>query len=1082
MSGLDIHVALDPARSVVVEACAGSGKTWLLVSRLVRLLLAGVRPGQILAITFTRKAAREIEERLRDALALLASADDDIVLTYLAQRGLDEAAARASLPRARSLFEDYLRADPPLTIGTFHAWFARLLSAAPLDSPLSRRQLDESANNLFDEAWTGLSAACANNVEGEVAQSLLWLFAEFGAFNTRRLLRKFLARQAEWQMWRAMHGSIADVLGTLPELLGVRENPPHECLTHTAMHALLDRLAPALEMGSQTTKDKAAQLRAALAHDDNGQAALLLADVLLTQKDEPRKLTAAGTKKQLSADDFARFEADLACAQEEAIAFREALLSQRILQTNMHGLRVGDALLERLQELKRARRAMDFNDLEIEVDRLLDDPATGAFVMARLDARYRHILLDEFQDTNPMQWRVLRAWFDAYGEGNEAPRVFMVGDPKQSIYRFRRAEPRLFDAARTYFCTHLAAVEQATDHTRRNAGAVVQAVNAVFAERDGFRPQTTERANWPGWVEVLPLVERSAEPAPLPEERDGRDPLSDPVEAEEDDRRAQEAALLVERLQGMFGRVAVRNADDSERPLAYDDVLILTRSTKQLAPYEAALRAAGIPFISPGRGGLLGTLEAQDVLALLRFLADPADALSLAHVLRCPVFDLSDECLLEIFSRDADAWTTLCALANNGHAILIPVRESLAGWIDLAHHLPTHDALDAIFNASDWLVRYKRRVPEAMWPGVHANLDALIELTLSVDAGRYPSLSRLVDELRRMSGGDEDAPDEGLIALDDDVGSDPEVCGRVRIMTIHGAKGLEAPVVWLINAHGKKRPLDGYDVIIDWPADSAQPEHFSLIATQKERGRAREILAQTDEAAEAREQLNLLYVAMTRAQQVFIVSGIALQRGENIESHHALLQAALEPLGGCIGQGLPEMQVSQAATTSCIVPPKPKAEHLHIGRRRKSEAMSAGQQFGIQLHSWLQHATEGAPKPDVPGEVQRAAERILARPSLAGLFDAKNILRGGNEVSFAIQGGGIGRIDRWVETRDALWVLDYKSGAVSGAPMAQYRAQLVSYRQALLPFAKGKPIRALLVFTDGSDVEIAFDSEDNIDN
>lgn len=1077
---LDVRLALDPARSVVVEACAGSGKTWLLVSRLVRLLLAGVRPGQILAITFTRKAAAEMESRLREALALLAQAEDVAVLDYLRQRGLDDAEAQAALPRARGLYEQCLQADPPLTVGTFHSWFARLLSAAPLDSPLSGRALDESARALFDEAWAGLSAECLRDEQGAVAQALLCLFAELGAPNTRKLLRRFLARQAEWQI---LLDACADgapdpldaVLADLPAELGASDGPPHAPLTSPAMRGLLQGLLRGLEAGSETTKKQAALLRAALAETDDERAAILLAAVLLTKEGTPRKLVAAGTKKALGEGDLARFESDLVAAQAIAEGFREAQAAARNLRINVCALRAGAALLDRLQSLKRARRVMDFNDLEIEVERLLQDPVTGACIQARLDARYRHILLDEFQDTNPMQWRVLRAWFDAYaGTDAPPPAVFMVGDPKQSIYRFRRAEPRLFDAAREYFEAHQSAVVLHTDHTRRNAGAVVAAVNAVFAEREGFRAQTTERADWPGQVEILPLVQ-AADAALLEAERDGRDPLTEPIEIEEDMRRAGEAQLLVSRLQAMLGRSLLREADGRERVMEYGDVLILTRSTKQLAPYEAALRAAGIPFVSPGRGGLLDTLEAQDILALLRFLADPADALSLVVVLRSPVFDVSDEELLAIFSREAGThagWGVLRDRAAAGEVPWQAIAAALGEWLEMACHLPAHDLLDFIFHRTDWLTRYRRRVPEVLWPSVQANLDAFIALTLSVDAGRYPSLSRLVDALRELSGSeDDDAPDEGLIA------TDAESRGRVRIMTIHGSKGLEAPVVWLINAHGRKRGLEAYEMLIDWPPEASAPAHFSVIARAVELGRARQPLADAELAAQAREQLNLLYVAITRAQQVFIASGIEL-KGADPESHHALLSAALQD--GATGAPLPEraapvaMSVSEAATMpSAPARALPRERPaLGIGERRSREPMSEGQQFGVALHAWLERVSAGLPAPSVSAEVRRAGENVLSRPALAALFDPARILRGGNEVDWVDVDGQLGRIDRWVETEEAAWVLDYKSGRTDEAPMAEYRAQMAGYRRALQPFVAGKPIRCLLVFSDGQAIEV----------
>ena len=179
--------ALDPARSVVVEACAGSGKTWLLVSRLLRLLLAGARPGEILAITYTRKAAREIEERLRQWLRLLAVAPEGEALAFLTDRGLESAAALALLPRARGLLEAVFAAEPPITITTFHGWFARILGAAPFGSGLAGYRLAEAEAPLLEEAWARFARQCAVEPAGEEAAALLRLFAGVGNGRTRAL-------------------------------------------------------------------------------------------------------------------------------------------------------------------------------------------------------------------------------------------------------------------------------------------------------------------------------------------------------------------------------------------------------------------------------------------------------------------------------------------------------------------------------------------------------------------------------------------------------------------------------------------------------------------------------------------------------------------------------------------------------------------------------------------------------------------------------------------------------------------------------------------------------------------------------
>ena len=209
-------IALDPNNSVVVEACAGSGKTWLLVSRIVRLLLAGVQPGEILAITFTRKAAQEMQERLHDWLHLLASKDDDEVREFLKERAID-AVDEAMLARARGLYRDFLLSSSSITISTFHGWFMQIIQRAPLNAgvPVGMQLLERTAA-LREEAWDALADGLHAEPEGELAQEMQWLFNEYGLHNTRTLLENFLNKRAEW--WAYTQGQEDAVEWALEQL------------------------------------------------------------------------------------------------------------------------------------------------------------------------------------------------------------------------------------------------------------------------------------------------------------------------------------------------------------------------------------------------------------------------------------------------------------------------------------------------------------------------------------------------------------------------------------------------------------------------------------------------------------------------------------------------------------------------------------------------------------------------------------------------------------------------------------------------------------------------------------------------
>lgn len=1069
-----MSVALDPSRSVVVEACAGSGKTWLLASRLLRVLLAGVAPSKILAITYTRKAAAEIEARVFEWLRDLARLDEAGAIDFLCQRGLSRDEAVAALPRARGLFEAVVLADQPITITTFHGWFVRLVQAAPLEAGLAGLALADAAEPLLEEAFARLAARAGRAPQGELAQALVALFREPGWFSARGMLGNFINRRAEWQ---AMGAAVEAVLEDLRARLGVTEPPSalQKFFALPGLHHDCESFACLLRANETATDLKhAAQLEAGLAATDLKVRCAALFAVFLTQKGTARaRNMSKALEKRLGAN-AERYCALHVSLSSQLLELHVALAEEAAYALNRAGLLVGDALAKELSEHKSARRVMDFTDLETYADRLLASE-DAAFLQARLDARYSQILLDEFQDTNPLQWRILRGWFDAYGPGQQAPQVFMVGDPRQSIYRFRRAEPRIFSAAGEYLCENFQAERIYNDITRRNAPAVVEVVNAIF-EPAGFRSQSAFNVELPGRVELLPLVARGQGAKAAEDEGAAlRDPLAQMRAVVEDERRAREAALVASKIAEWVGRLLIDH-EGKRRVAQYGDFMLLTRNRTHLAIYERALRDANIPYFSGSRGGLLDTLEAQDMAALLGALANGADDLKLAHVLRSPVFDLDDAALMAIARfGQGHWWARIEAMVAEGAAPAIArAHRLLSRWRELAAHWPVHDVLSAIYAEADVLARYRAHVPALMWPAVRANLEAFLRLSLEHDGGRYPSLTRFNDELKRLREAAEEAPDEGLIEGAED-------SGRVRILTIHAAKGLEAPLVWLIDANGVSPSRDGHDVLIEWPPGSHAPTHFSLYGNKASRGRAREALFAAEEAAAEREELNLLYVAITRARQFFFASGIEPGRSSSRRSFYGRIEEGLQrlaggapaeeaPPGGAHGEDM-ALEALRAVLPASQLATLPRRSPLGVGKRREQDTLA--QRYGTALHLALEHLTENLPLPaGFEPAVLEHARRILDSPGLKMFFDAAYFLRAENEIEFALPDGNTGRIDRLVETQDGMWVLDYKAGRGEDAPLETYRAQLARYREAVSLLHPGARVRCALIFGDAQWVEV----------
>ncbi|MBI5626403.1 MAG: UvrD-helicase domain-containing protein [Nitrosomonadales bacterium] len=1147
------HIALDPKRSIVVEACAGSGKTWLLVSRIVRLLLDGAQPSHILAITFTRKAAQEMQARLQLWLRDLAMDDDAAVRQFFAERGIENL-SDAQLQRARSLYSNVLLAQPGITISTFHGWFMQVMQRAPLNADVMQgMSLLERASSEQEEAWEELLEQMRKQPDGVEAQHMQWLFGECGLFNTRKLLFNFLAKRAEWWAYTAAlspnpspasgrgerdsagEGAVNFALDNLRADLGVvMEFDPvadwgmcsnSEEVFFVFVHQLAGN-------GTQTQKDKASELERAWTDTAPEARFDQVWPLLFTQADEPRKMKA--TKNQ-NADTFAFALNNL---QASLQAVRDTLAEQQAYRLNEAVLRCGVAFLERYQALKAQKQQMDFSDLEWQLCRLLQQGDHAETMQYKLDSRYRHVLLDEFQDTNPLQWQIMRAWFDAAVAVESQPTVLVVGDPKQSIYRFRRADARLFGMARDYLKKHFAAHELHNNHTRRNAPAVLDAVNAVFAGHPegfvDFEPHTAEHTGLPGHVAVLPLArgqktEDGGLNQPAPGELSLRNPLTTPrVEAEEGARH-KEAVQFADLLKTIVSDWSV-NEDGKERHACYGDIMVLVRSRTHLQVYEEALRARHIPFISSRRGGLLDTLEAEDVQALLMFLITPFADLALAQVLRTPICACSDADLLQLqippsppfakggadtevsadFSMPTTSsppfekgglggicswWSRLQQLTDPSLA-LQRATELLKNWLALADKLPVHDLLDRIYFEGDVLVHYTAVLPPEMRAKVAANLHAFMEIALSVDAGRYPSLPRFLQELRELRDSRDDAPDEGRLGTAGDA---------VRIYTVHESKGLEAPIVWLLDANAEKKNKEGNDVLLDWPAHEPQPLHFSLYADQASRGKKRAPLFEQDAAQQAREEMNLLYVAMTRAQQALIVSGNG--KGEDKEEKKkapswydriaAVVGNQKEPFG---------LSLSKPALSHPNV--HPSTSHLVLsedegsGRTegvsiqlpaiiptgKRAARNTAQQQRGIWLHGLLQHLA--SPRPQAGeglgerGDAQRAelqhrlaipsteidslwqqAQHLLTLPQLARFFDAQQYRRACNEMPYVNSRGELKRIDRLVEFDDEVWVLDYKLGDREDA--ARYRAQMLEYCSAMQAVYAGKMVRCALVFADG---------------
>jgi len=1059
-------IACDPHRHVAVEACAGAGKTWMLVSRILRALLEGAAPQEILAITFTRKAAGEMRQRLQQWLAEFAQAAPEVLDKELLSRGIEPQRLPDLREQLRNLYQTGLVSGRTVQIRTFHSWFAALLRSAPLQVladlglPAGYELLDDTTDAVA-EAWRRFLDAI--DADPDLRADYAALVAELGRTRAHEALEGALARRVEFALAdEAGHvdGAVAPFDVLYPSLAGV-DHPADGLLRRAAGRELLDDAARALAPLARTFAAKGVELAQAVqAQDWAGVVA-----ALFTQKGEPRTFG----KSRPDAVTAAQHEVQAVIAatrQHDARAYHQRLA------------RLTRAFIAAFSRLKVERGWIDLADVERAALTLLSDDFLSGYVQQRLDARVRHLLIDEFQDTNPLQWQALHAWLQGYvgaGGGLTPPSVFIVGDPKQSIYRFRGADPRVFGAAQRFIAEGLGGDLLACDHTRRNAPAVLHAVNAVMeaaqaaGEFTGYRGHTTESAQSDGLIAALPLIPRpEREDSPGDDPFAWRDSLATPrVEPEEHQRtlEARQAARWI------AAQVA---AGTPTR-----EIMVLSRKRQPLGELQAELRALGIACEQPEAQNLGDLPVAQDVLALVDALVSPGHDLSLARALKSPLFGLPDDDLARIAQAvrvaegERPAWldvlpnTELLALDGRAlHADLMQYQQGLAT-------LPPHDALQAIYQHGDVLARFAAAAPAPERAHTLAQLRALLAGALQVNGGRYLTAYQWVRALRRqrLPAPRHAAPDS------------------VQLLTVHGAKGLEADCVLLLGtAAGADSARSGPGVLIDWPGGAARPRRLAFVANDRDPPPSLTELAAQEDAARAREELNALYVAMTRARRRLVASGVEPYRAP-ASSWWQRIEPIAEPLPA------PDAPAAAAAPSNEFhmseVPPVPANQAQEAIKTEVFDEPERGEptdasRTGEAMHWLLEHAAD-TPQGWRAERIAQAMRRFGVTPEQAARADAlarriftgeaawawspDQVLEAFDEVELTHDGQRL-RIDRLVRRRasaaepEAWWVLDYKSAAHPERD-AQLQAQLDRYRAAIERLHPGQAVRVAFLSGEG---------------
>ncbi|MGG5886787.1 double-strand break repair helicase AddA [Falsiroseomonas sp. HC035] len=855
--------ASDPMASAWVGASAGSGKTKVLTDRVLRLLLApGTRPGSILCLTFTKAAAAEMATRLARDLGRWAVEPEPALAARLSAL-LGRAPDRRDLDAARGLFCRVLDHPGGMRISTIHAFCQSLLRAFPLEAGLAPQFgviEDADAVALLAEARESVLSSPAQATALEALASLV----PPDAF--AKLVRALDHDRERLSEALRGTGSLAALCKAIGRHLDLPDDAPEDSLLLAGAQSVHDQAVVAARLleASRNANDRGrgARLMAWLELPPAQRAARWgeWADCLLTQEGTPRARMATKDvgPRQAECAEILREEGERVAAVEGSRRASRLLAATRAL------LGLGAPVLEGYRDRKRARGLMDYDDLILSARQVLRDPGS-AWVLFKLDGGLDHVLLDEAQDSNPAQWGIAAALTEEFFAGSGADRkgaaprtIFAVGDVKQSIYRFQGADAAGFTRWKWHFAERISALEETLRDVQlqvsfRSTAPVLALVDAVFKEgaaRDGVVAEgevlrhRPDRVGQAGCVELWPMLEAAeTEPPPAWEVPEA------PSAATGAD------ALLAEAL---AARIA-HWLDNGEmlpargRPMRAGDILVLVRKRTGgfLPRLVRALKARGVKTGGTDRIRLVEQIAVQDLLALADALLLPEDDLQLAAALKSPLVGLDDDQLLALAAdRRGPLWGRL-AEARGQDTPEGRAADWLAGLMSRADIASPHTLFAEILGEH----RGREKLLARLGPDASDPVDEFLNAALDYGRRHPPSLQGFTAWLRR--GGAE-------------VKRDQEGAGdAVRIMTVHGAKGLQAPVVILPDTVATGR--DGAEVRWHQPEDGPPLPFWA--PNKDHHAPAYSALLAEEKAARAAEEHRLLYVALTRAEDRLLVCG-----------------------------------------------------------------------------------------------------------------------------------------------------------------------------------------------------------------
>ncbi len=1130
--------ATTPGHSAWVEANAGTGKTKVLTDRVTRLLLDRVKPERILCLTFTKAAAAEMRNRLAGQLGRWAMADD-AALDKAIETLIDRAPEAIERVVARRLFARVLDAPGGINILTIHAFCQALLKRFPLEAGVAPgfEVLDEGdAQTLLRHAQDEQMEALARpDAPADLADALASVAGRISVTEYAELMTQLLGERA-WLLarigdeagLRRLRERLARELGCSPDD-SAGELTSGACLETAFDAAALAAAARALARGSKTDVSRAALIAEWLA-DAEGRPQRLAAyrEVFFTDKGAILKRLAskAATVAMPDIEDVLRKEADRLAAVLDRIA--GAALVERTLAL----LRLGLDIAGRYTRAKQRRAALDYDDLIVATRRLLESADSAAWVLYKLDGGIDHVLVDEAQDTNPDQWEVIRRlteeFFVGQGAVERTRTVFAVGDIKQSIFGFQRADPRKLKEMREWFAERSRMADKRfvpveLNVSFRSTPAVLDAVDWVFGEDEAARGladpgnviHLPSRKNAPGRVELWPLVSAEEEETDTTELEGAADAAAEPHQ--------RLARLIAAHAGSLIGKE--RRAGTGELLHEGHFMVLVRRRNEFVNALVKELKQANIEVAGVDRLNLGEELAVQDLLAMARFVLLPQDDLNLACLLKSPLIGLGEDELFTLaWKRAGHLWRSLRERARAKPFAAAHAR--LAGWLRRADYITPFDFFAQALGPEGGRARLLERLGhEAADP-----IDELLARALQYQSAEGVSLQGF---LRWFEAGG------GEIKRDLDQNRRREV----RILTVHASKGLQAPIVYLPDTtrvprdEGRILSAEDGEARLWVPrADDANE------AARVWRGKARESALE--------EQNRLLYVAMTRAEDRLYVGGWfgrrkpdrgcwyeRIEAGLNASSQAEIFPDSPQPRGravprefdfrallkddGWAGEGYElvnagMIDVSEQAELSLetasdlppwarqpapaepdpptpLAPSQPLPDEALAGPRAFSPLTSGDPRRwkrGQLLHELLRHLPATP-----PAERRDAARRFLAQPA-HGLGD-EEIASWSDEALAVTEApahaalfaessraevpltGTVrtrrgtftvsGQVDRLAVSAREVLIVDYKTNRPPPEAAAQvalaYRRQLALYRALLAEIYPCRTVRAFLLWT-----------------